>query len=79
MEFNFDNDSVYLFIQNRGEKSVVKLQRDYEWTYKTIDGECFDLGTLFSQMDIDEIVDSLRNEFDVVEIIGEDEIDEYLN
>lgn len=79
MEFNFDDDSVYLFIQHRGEKSVVKLQRDYEWTYETIEGECTDLGTLFSQMDIDEIVDSLRNEFDEVEIIDEAEIDDYIN
>ena len=78
MEFNFD-DSVYLFIQHRGEKSVVKMQRDYEWTYETIDGECFDLGTLFSQMDIDEIVDSLRNDFDIVEVIDESEIDDYIN
>lgn len=39
MEFNFD-DSVCLFIQHRGEKSIVKLQRDYEWTYETIEGEC---------------------------------------
>jgi len=77
MEFDIE-DIYYLFIQNRDEKSVVKLQRDYEWTTETIDGHCFDLGTLFSQMDIDEIVESLRRVFDEVEIIDEVEIDDYL-
>ena len=79
MEFNFDNDFFYLFLQNRDQKSVVKLQRDYEWTYETVDGAIFDLGTLFSQMDLDEIVDSLRRNFDNVEMIDESEIDDYLN
>lgn len=78
MEFNFE-DIYYLFIQSRDEKSVVKLQRDYEWAYELIDGIYFDLGTLFSQMDIDEIVSSLRKNFDVVEIIDEMDIDDYLN
>ena len=31
MEFNTD-DVYYMFIQDRDEKSIVKLQRDYEWT-----------------------------------------------
>jgi hypothetical protein len=30
MEFNIE-DAYYLFIQIRDEKSVIKLQRDYEW------------------------------------------------
>ena len=78
MEFNID-DNYYLFIQNRDEKSIVKLQRDYEWTVETIDGVVFDLGTLWSNMDIDEIVDSLRHEFDTVEIIDEIDIDNLIN
>jgi len=78
MDFNID-DTYYLFIQNMDEKSVIKLQRDYEWEYELIDGVYFDLGTLFSQMDIDEIVKSLRKDFDVVEVIDEMEIDDYLN
>jgi hypothetical protein len=78
MNFNIE-DCFYLFIQVRDEKSVVKLERNYEWSYETVDGVIFDLGTLFSNMDIDEIVDSLRNNFDIVEIIDEEEIDDYLN
>jgi hypothetical protein len=78
MEFNID-DNYYLFIQNRDEKSIVKLQRDYEWTVETIDGVVFDLGTLWSNMDIDEIVNSLRHEFDTVEIIDEIDIDSLIN
>lgn len=78
MEFNIE-DCFYLFIKLRDEKSVVKLQRDYEWKCETVDGIVFDLGILFSQMDIDEIIDSLRNDFDVVEIIDEIDIDDYLN
>jgi len=38
----------------------------------------FSLGTLFSNMDIDEIVDSLRKDFDTVEMIDEMDIDDYL-
>ena len=70
MEFN-DEDVFYLSIKNRDDESIVKLQRDYEWSYETIDGVIPDLGTLFSNMDIDEIVDSLRKDFDSVEIIDE--------
>ena len=74
MEFNTD-DVYYLFIQDRDEKSLVKLQRDYEWTVETLDGVVFDLGTLWSNMDLDEIVDSLRNDFDYVEIVDELDFD----
>ncbi len=74
MEFNTD-DVYYLFIQDRDEKSLVKLQRDYEWTVETLDGVVFDLGTLWSNMDLDEIVDSLRNDFDSVEIVDELDFD----
>jgi len=75
MDFNFDDVS-YLYIEDRGEKGVVKLQRDYYWKITYIDGIQFDLGTLFSNMDLDEIVDSLK--FDVVEIIDECDIDDYM-
>ena len=74
MEFNTD-DVYYLFIQDRDEKSLVKLQRDYEWSVETLDGVVFDLGTLWSNMDLDEIVDSLRNDFDSVEIVDELDFD----
>jgi len=76
-DFNFDDD-YFLYIEIRDEKSVIKLRRDYEWTYELIDGVNFSLGTLFSNMDIDEIVDSLRKSFDVVELIDEIEIDDYI-
>jgi len=76
-DFNFD-DAYWLYIENRDEKSVIKLQRDYEWTYELIDGVNLSLGTLFSNMDIDEIVDSLRKSYDTVELIDEIEIDEYI-
>jgi len=57
----------------------MKLQRDYSWSYDTIDGYCFDLGSLFSHMELDEIIDSLRKVFDGVELIDEMEIEDYLN
>lgn len=57
----------------------MKLQRNYDWYVEYIDGVEFDLGTLFSNMDIDEIVDSLRNKFDCVELIDESEIDDYMD
>lgn len=77
MEFNFD-DVYHLYLMNRGYKSIVKLYRDYEWSWELVDGVYPYLGTLFSNMDIDEIVDSLRKDFDEVEIIDENEVDEYL-
>jgi len=36
------------------------------------------LGTLFSNMDIDELVDSFRDQFDVVERIDGSEIDDWI-
>jgi hypothetical protein len=77
MEF-YEDDIYYLYLENRGEKSVVKLQRDYYWTEEHIDGVCFDLGTLFSHLDIEDIVDSLRRKNDLVEVIDECEIDNYM-
>ena len=74
---DFD-DASYIYIKNAGEKSVIKLERNYEWHYKVIDGVEFDLGTLFSQMDIDELIDSFRLQFDVVERIDESEIDDWM-
>ena len=73
MEFN-NEDVFYILIKNRDEESVVRLQRDYEWTYETVEGIIPDLGTLFSNMDIDELVDSLRRDFDSVEIMDYDEL-----
>jgi len=72
-----EEDCFYVYIEH-GDKSVMKLQRDYDWYVEFIDGVEFDLGTLFSNMDIDEVVDSLRNKFDVVELIDESEIDDYM-
>jgi len=77
MEFDFD-DASYVYIENAGEKSVIKLERNYEWHYELIDGVEFDLGMLFSNMDIDELVDSFRGQFDVVERIDSSEIDDYM-
>jgi hypothetical protein len=78
MEFEIDEDVYYLYLDLRGEKSVMKLQRDYGWSYDTVDGILFDLGMLPSQLDIDEIVLSLERFFDGVELIDEMEIDNYI-
>lgn len=77
--FEFDFEDVYhLYLESRGDKSIIKLQRNYEWNFELIDGIYPSVGTLFSHMNIDEIIDSLRNDFDVVELIDENEIDEYM-
>lgn len=78
MDFNFDDDSFYIFIENREYKSVFKLQRDYEWTLECIDGPDYFLGTLWSNMDIDDIIVSLSKNYDTVELIDEMDIDDYL-
>lgn len=77
MDFTFD-EAYYLFIEDCGNKSIVKLVRNYEWDYETIDGICHNLGTLFSNLDIDEIVISLQKDFDTVELIDELEIGNYM-
>jgi len=76
--FNFDDDLHFLFLQKGDRKAVYKLRRDYEWTTTLIDGESFYLGTLFSNMEIEEVVESLQKIFDEVELIEESEIDEYI-
>lgn len=77
MDFLFD-DVYYLYLEDRGEKSVIKLQRNYEWDFELIDGVYPSVGTLFSNLEIDEIVDSLKKDFDVVQVIEESEIDDYM-
>lgn len=78
MDFIFD-DNYYLYIEDAGNKSIIRLQRNYEWEYELIDGIHPSLGTLFSNMEIDEIVASLKKDFDVVQLIDEIEIDDYMN
>ena len=76
IEFDFDDVS-YLYIENRDEKTIIKLQRDYEWSVEYISGPDIYLGTLFSNMELDDIVESLNRDYDIVEIIDEHEIVEY--
>lgn len=78
MYFNID-ETCYLFLQKGDRKAVYELQRDYEWSTTLVEGETFYLGTLFSNMEIDDVVDSLRCIFDEVEIIEGSEIDDYMN
>ena len=78
MEFNID-DNYFLYIKDKDGKSVFGLQRDYEWSVELIDGINYPLGTLFSNLELDDIICSLRKMYDVVEIIEECEIDDYLN
>ena len=77
MEFNVNDDVIYLFIEDIN-KSIFKLERNYEWDIELIDGEFIELGTLFSNMDPDDIVESLRKRYSIVEIIDEVDIDEYM-
>ena len=68
-----------IFVKNGGEKSVVKMQRDYDWSYEVVDGVEFDLGTLFSNMEMDEVIESLRRTYRIVDQIEESDIDEYMS
>ena len=77
MDFNIDDD-YFLYIEDTAGKSVIRLQRDYEWSPELIDGVNYSLGTLFSNLEIEEIVDSLSKVYDRVELIDECEIDNYL-
>ena len=77
MYFDIDDDVVYLYIENLN-KSVYKLERNYDWDIELIDGDMLDLGSLFSNMDIDDIVKSLSKKYKLVEIIDVNSIDEYM-
>jgi len=72
-----ENDCYYLYIEC-SEPTIYKLERNYEWDVELISGIELDLGTLFSNYDIDSIIDSLKHTYSVVELIDEDEIDEYI-
>ena len=77
MEFNINDDVIYLFIEDVN-KSIFRLERNYEWDVELIDGDELNLGTLFSNLDPDEIVASLRKRFALVELIDEEDIDDYM-
>ena len=73
-----EDDCYYLYIECSDEPTIYKLERNYEWDIELISGVGIDLGTLFSNYDIDSIVDFLKQTYSVVELIDEDEIDEYI-
>jgi len=73
-----ESDDYYVMIENHGDVSIYKLTRNYEWKPESIEGEDLYLGTLFSNYDIDEVMDSLRKVYSVVELIDESEIDDYI-
>jgi len=73
-----EDDYYYLYIEHYGGPTIYKLIRNYEWNVELIHGEDVDLGTLFSNFDIEEIVESLKHIYSIVELIDENEIDEYI-
>ena len=74
----FDEDDCYYLYIECNKPTIYKLVRNYEWDVELIHGVDIDLGTLFSNHDIDTIVDLLKQTYSVVELIDEDEIDEYI-
>jgi len=77
MYFEEDEDVYYLYIENY-VPTIYKLERNYEWDVELLHGQELDLGTLFSNYDIDDIIESLKHTYSVVELIDETEIDEYI-
>lgn len=81
LDFNFDDeDSSYIYIENGGDKSVIKLTRNYDWDIELEDGVHPDrLEYSFrSQYDLGDIIDFLSKQYDEVIQISENEIDEYM-
>lgn len=79
-DFDFDDDNAYLYIENGGDKCVLKMTRNYEWDIELEDGVYpHGLETTFrSQYDIEQIIELLQKQYDEVEQISEDEIDDYM-
>ena len=71
-----ESDDYYILIESYGP-TVYKLTRNYEWDVELIEGEDVYLGTLFSNYDIEDIISSLRDSYNVVELIDESDIDGY--
>lgn len=67
-------------IENGGDKSVIKLTRNYDWDIELEDGVHPDrLEYSFrSQYDLGDIIEFLSKQYDEVIQISENEIDEYM-
>jgi len=72
-----EEDEFYIMISDY-KTSIYRFVRNYEWEPELIEGEDVYLGTLFSNYDIDDILEMLRNEFSIVELIDESEINDYI-
>jgi hypothetical protein len=71
----------YIFIEEQGEKCVIKIVQNFEWFVMIISGnEPTDLEYSYSnKFIIDDIIDDLRNKYDYVEEISFNDIDDYMS
>ena len=74
-------DSIfYIFIEEQDEKCILKLVQDFDWKIKSIAGSPpDDMEPYSNKLDIDDIVEDLRNKYDYVEEISYSDIDDYMS
>ena len=80
LDFNFDEDNAYLYIEDGDNKAVIKMTRNYEWDLELEEG-VWPHGlepTFRSQYDIEDIIELIQNHYNEVCQIAEDEIDDFM-
>lgn len=72
-------DIYYIFLEEQGEKCVIKVINDFDWRVELYTGkEPVDIDYYDNKLDIDDIMDDLRSKYDYVEEISLSEIDDYM-
>lgn len=73
-------DTFYIFIEEQDEKCVIELVQNFDWKIKPVTGNMPDDIPIYSnKLNIDDIMDDLRERYDYVEEISFIEIDDYMD
>jgi len=74
-------DIYYIFIDDQSEKCVIKAIKDFDWHLELFVGiEPHELNLIYSnRFLVDDIMEELRDEYDYVEEIDENDIDDYMD
>lgn len=70
----------YIFIEEQNQKTVIKLVYDFDWKISTISGTPpDDLEDYSNRYNIDDVMGDLINQYDYVEEISFEDIDDYMS
>jgi hypothetical protein len=68
----------YIYIEEDGERYIIRLCQEYDWKIDYITGESLELYYDYKN-DIDDIIEDLQNKFSSVQEISYTELDDYMN